>query len=237
MFRTLYTRFKQWESRFRNSFGNDISTPEARASSWRHYLWMDHGVLRFWWRNFEQIAPDVYRSNHPHHARFAAYRDMGIKSVLNLRGPGNRAHYLFEVESLDALGMTLVDVPMGARVVPQKETLDALFAAFDTIEKPFLMHCKSGADRTGIASAFYILDQRNASDAQARRQLSFRYIHIRKTATGVLDYVLNQYLARRASTGISIRDWIAQEYDADALKAGYAAQKASEKPWQGWLSS
>lgn len=235
MGQSLYKRFKQWESNFRNSFGNDIGDPESRASSWKHYLWMDHGVLRFWWRNFEQIAPDVYRSNHPHHARFKLYRDMGIKSVLNLRGPGNRAHYLFEVESLAELGMTMVDVPMGARVVPKKETLQALFAAFDSIEKPFLMHCKSGADRTGIASAMYLLDKTDISDDEVRKQLSFRYIHIRKTATGVLDYVLNEYLARRAATGIPVRDWIATEYDQVALEAGYAAHKGGEKFWQGWF--
>lgn len=234
MVQSLYKRFKNWESHFRNSFGDNISDPASRAGSWKHYLWMDHGILRFWWRNFEQIAPGVYRSNHPHHARFEAYRDMGIKSVLNLRGPGNRAHYLFEVESLEQLGMTLVDVPMGARVVPKKETLEALFAAFDTIEKPFLMHCKSGADRTGIASAMYLLDTTDISDADVRKQLSFRYIHIRKTATGVLDYVLNQYLARRAQDGIRLREWVAQDYDHDALHAGYLAHKAQQRFWQGW---
>ena len=159
---------------------------------------------------------------------------MGIKAVLNLRGPGNRAHYLFEVESCAQLGLTLVNVPMGARIVPTKDTLESLFTAFDTIEKPFLMHCKSGADRTGLASALYLLDQTDISDEDVRKQLSFRYIHIRKTETGVLDFVLNQYLARRAATGISVRDWIASEYDHQALQDGYASVKADEKLWQGW---
>ncbi|MEJ6397459.1 tyrosine-protein phosphatase [Yoonia sp. 208BN28-4] len=234
MLRGFYNRFKQWERDYRHSFGNDISTPAERARSWRHYLWVDHGILRYWWRNFEEIAPGVYRSNHPHHARFEAYRDIGIKSVLNLRGPGNRAHYLFEVESLKSLGMALHVVPMGARVVPTRETLQELFAAFDTIEKPFLMHCKSGADRTGIASAFYLLDKHNVSDAEARKHLSFRYIHIRKSKTGILDFVLNAYLARRAETGIALRDWVATEYDSAAVYADYKSRRQAEKIWQGW---
>jgi protein tyrosine/serine phosphatase len=223
------------ERALHRSYGNDISTPSARKQSWRHYLWLDHGILRYWWKNFAEIAPGVYRSNHPHHARFVQFKEMGIKAVLNLRGAVQKSPYLFEADSCEALGLTLIDVPLGAREFPQRERLILLLDTFETIEKPFVMHCKSGADRTGLAGALYLLIYTDADDDAVRKQLSFKYIHIRKSATGCLDFLLEAYLKRRDETGISLRDWVIAEYDRDALIADYDAKKATEKFWQGWI--
>jgi len=160
---------------------------------------------------------------------------MGIKAVLNLRGVSEYAHYLFEVESCEALGVELVTVPLGARSAPNPDRLLMLLDAFETLPKPFLVHCKSGADRTGLAAAFYLLLYTDASDAKVRRQLSFRYLHIRKSSTGILDHILETYLAARGQTGIGLRDWIATVYDKHAIVADYKAKKAKERFWQGWF--
>ena len=236
MLRRLATWLDQKERSYRNSFGRDIVDPAERKRSLRHYNWLDHGILRYRWHNFAEVAPGVYRSNHPHHARFAAYADMGIKAVLNLRGESQQSHYLFEVESCEALGLQLVTVHLGARNAPLQHRLVALLDAFDTLPRPFMMHCKSGADRTGLTSAFYLLHAHDATDAEARAQLSFKYLHIRKTRTGILDFVLDTYLAARAATGISLRDWVETGYDKDKVTAAYQAKKARERFWQGWTS-
>ncbi len=236
----MLRKFTSWldhkERAYRNSFGRDITDPVERARSYKHYDWMDHGILRRRWHNFEEVAPGVYRSNHPHHARFAAYAEMGIVSVLNLRGVSDQSHHLFEVESCEQLGLELVTVHLGARNTPLQHRLVALLDAFETLPKPFLMHCKSGADRTGLAAAFYLLLYTDASDADVRRQLSFRYLHIRKSSTGILDHVLETYLAARDATGIGVREWVETGYDEAAVKASYKAKKAQERFWQGWLS-
>ena len=72
---------------------------------------------------------------------------------------------------------------------------------------------------------------------EARKQLSFRYIHIRKSGTGVLDYFLDCYAARNASSPISIEDWIRTEYKPKILSKEYAAKKTKERFWQGWRLS
>jgi protein tyrosine phosphatase (PTP) superfamily phosphohydrolase (DUF442 family) len=222
------------EQRFRTSLGHDITDPaERRRSEW-HLDWLDHGILRRRWHNFAQVAPGVYRSNHPNHTRFSAYAQMGIKTVLNLRGEALQPHHLFEVESCENLGLTLVNVQMAARRAPGRRELLRLLDAFATMERPFLMHCKSGADRTGLAAAIYLLHHEGATIAQARRQLSFRYVHIRRTSTGILDHFLDVYAARTQDAPIGIADWIRDEYDRDALTRSFAAKQAALWPWQGW---
>ena len=223
------------EAQLRNSFGRDITDPRERRRSEWHLDWLDHGILRRHWHNFEEFAPGAYRSNHPDRLRFERYARLGIRSVLNLRGAVRQPHYLFEQEWTEALGLTLVDVHMSARQAPRREALLALMEAFDTIERPFLMHCKSGADRTGLAAAIYLLRNEGAPLEVARRQLSFRYIHIRRTSTGILDHFLDTYAARLEETGpIGIEQWIRTEYDPTALTESFEAKQAALKPWEGW---
>lgn len=216
------------------SFGNDITDPAERKKSLRHLNWLDHGILRKHWHNFAQVAPGVYRANHPDHVRFEAYAAQGIKTILNLRGAAKQPHYLFEVESCAAFGLDLVDIKMSARNAPPVAALLKLLSTFETAEKPFLMHCKSGADRTGLAAVLYLLTVEGQRLDVARRQLSFRFLHIRRTSTGILDHFFDVYAARNATSPITIADWIKTEYDPEALTLSFAAKQAALKPWQGW---
>ncbi|MEJ6479595.1 MAG: tyrosine-protein phosphatase [Octadecabacter sp.] len=225
MLQSLLHKINQWERKLHAAFGTDITDPRERRRSRWHYLLFDHGFLRTFWTNFDQVAPGVYRSNQPDHKRLARARDMGIVSVLNLRGPSKHACYLFEAESCAALGMTLINIKLGARAAPHRDKLLELFAIFDGIARPFLMHCKSGADRAGLASALYLIDQEGKDVDAVRDQLSFKYLHLRKSKTGVLDKVLDDYAARNATDPITIRDWIATHYDATATQAGFDAKQ------------
>ncbi|MEJ8561181.1 dual specificity protein phosphatase family protein [Yoonia sp. GPGPB17] len=234
MIRKIFSALERKERELRQSFGHDITDPIERKRSYRHVRWLDHGILRTFWHNFEKVSDGVYRSNHPDHKRFEAYAAMGIKTVLNLRGVAKQPHYLFEVESCAQLGLTLVTVHMSARNAPKTDRLIQVIEAFDTMERPFLLHCKSGADRTGLVAALYLITQDGQTVAEARKQLSFRYLHIRRSATGILDHFLDVYEARNAESPIGIKDWIRTEYDPEALTASFAAKQAALKPWQGW---
>ena len=185
------------------------------AQTWRDWWqteFVDHGILRHAWTNADDVAPGVLRSNHPHPARLRAYRDSGVRAILNLRGANDSPSYRLEEQACAALGLDLVSIKFAARGVPRRERLLNLFDAFDTIPRPFVMHCKSGADRAGLASTIYLLDQ-GVPLAEARRHLSRRYLHLSWTKTGVLDAFLDVYARRLDEGPIPVRDWVRDVYD------------------------
>lgn len=215
---------RQRGRRWRRSFGKDIGTPRQRFLSHLHFQFVDHAALRHFWHNMEEIAPGVWRSNQPDARRLARYKAMGIRTVLSLRGTPLTAHYLFEKEACETLGLTLVTTELHARKPATREAILRLFDLFRQVERPFVMHCKSGADRAGLASALYLL-ARGATVAEARRQLSFRFLHLKSGRTGVLDHILDLYEARLAEGPIGIEDWIATEYDPAAVAESHARLK------------
>ena len=221
----IIKRIGDWERNLRAYYNTDLSTPENRRRAHIYNMWFDHAVLRKFWTNFHPVSDGVYRSNQPTHERFVKLKEMGIKTVLNLRGASPAAHYLVEEESCRELGLTLVNVTLHARYAAPAEDILKVIAAFRSIEKPFVMHCKSGADRAGFASAIYLLVIEGRPVAEARRMLSAKYIHFSWSRTGVLDHILDLYEARTGEGPITFEDWIAKEYDRDAVQKDFDTTK------------
>ncbi|MHA6326024.1 phosphatase domain-containing putative toxin [Roseivivax sp. CAU 1753] len=221
MIRTVWNRIAEAERRLMRSFGKDISTPRDRFWSRVHMALFDHGILRGFWTNFFEIAPGVYRSNHPTDRRFRAFKRMGIKTVVNLRGPDKFSFYLFEREICEELGLTLIDAKLWARHASSKKRILTAIDALRHADKPLVFHCKSGADRTGLLGAIYLLVFENATIPEARKQLGLRYMHLKFTSTGIQDYILDVYEARQALGRIGFEDWIRNEYRAARLQAGF----------------
>lgn len=215
------------ERSLRAYYNTDLSTPENRRRANIYNLWFDHAVLRTVWTNFFPVAEGVYRSNQPTHERFVKLKAMGIKSVLNLRGAAGAAHYLVEEESCRLLGLNLVNTTLKARYAAPAENILALIHALREIERPFVMHCKSGADRAGFASAIYLLVIEGRPIHEARRMLSAKYIHFKWTKTGVLDYILDVYDARNTVDPISFEAWIATEYDPVKIQQDFKEKKTT----------
>jgi protein tyrosine phosphatase (PTP) superfamily phosphohydrolase (DUF442 family) len=215
--RRLLDRLRRWEREFHDSFTGEIVTEKDRRRSEAYVAWIDHGILRALWHNFHEVAPGVFRSNHPDHRRLGRYRDRGIRTILTFRGEVTKPFHRLEEESCAALGLDLHRIRMAAREAPKREALVQLLDFFDTAPRPFLMHCKSGADRTSLASALYRIHVEGASVTEARAQMSPRFIHFRWSATGVLDEVLDAYEDRLREGPITLRDWIATGYDRDQV--------------------
>ena len=200
----------------------DLADPEARSRARTHFLIFDHGFLRTVWTNFAEVAPGVYRANQPSPRQLERYAARGIRTIVNLRGPSREPHYLFEEEACARLGLTLVDAPnFSARAAPEAADLLALIDTLRQVEKPFLMHCKSGADRTSLAAAAYLLAIEGRDLKAARAQFSPRYIHFRWTKTGVLDHILDHYERAHETTGIGFEAWLRSGYDASAVQASF----------------
>ncbi len=202
------------------SYRTDLSTPENRRKAEAYVRWFDHGFLRGPWSNMVQIAPDVWRSNHPTPARFERLAKMGIRTIITLRGRGKAPWALLEKEACARLGITLESVALQSRKAPKRKELQALITLFRSVDKPVVMHCKSGADRAGLASAIYLMVIMGEPVEKARRMLSLRYAHVKWSNTGVLDMLLDDY----AAAGGDFEDWLATEYDADDLQRRFDAR-------------
>jgi len=131
--------------------------------------------------NFHAIvAGEAYRSAQPTADEIRAYRDKyRIATIVNLRGaaPGH-AWYDEEVKAANELGIRHIDFPMNARTELTQQQSLALIALLQSAPKPVLIHCKEGADRTGLAAALYLAVLARANEPVSEAQLSVRYGHI-----------------------------------------------------------
>lgn len=231
MLKPLTAWFNRAERNFRHSFGQDITDPKERRRSLWHYNWLDHAILRGFWRNFHEVTTGIYRSNQPTHKRFVEYQALGITHVLNLRGSDKYAHYLFEKESCDQLGLTLIDHKLYATNAPNPTKVAELITLLRDTPRPYLVHCKSGADRTGLAAVLVLYLLENRPLDEALKQLDGKFWHARKSKAGVLDYFFEVFQARHAATGITFEDWLSGEYNQAQLQTDFDQLRA-EKRWR-----
>jgi protein tyrosine/serine phosphatase len=131
--------------------------------------------------NFSAVSPgELYRSAQLTPAQIDEYvQKYGIRTIINLRGDNEgRSWYDEEVKESDRLKLVHVDFGMSARHELTQAQAMALIALMEKAAKPLLIHCKDGADRTGLASALYLAVVKKADPKTAEAQLSFRYGHI-----------------------------------------------------------
>ena len=217
----LKPQLKALQARLAETIGNDLASARSRRAAWWHFQLMDHAFLRVWWKNLDQVGPGVWRSNQPAPADLERMAAQGLKTVLNLRGRTGLSAWLFEKETCDRLGLKLIDLQMSAKQPPEREKLLELMTVFDIAEMPMLMHCKSGADRTGLASAIWLMEKQGQTAAEAGRQLSFRYLHMKREKAGVQDQILRNFAAEGEARGLSFRDWVATTYDPARVRADF----------------
>lgn len=207
----------------------DLTTPTGRRRARKELVWGDHGFLRVKFRNLHRISDEMYRANQPspeHIARYA--KELGLKTIVNLRGVSPKGYYLLEREACERHGIALVDFQVFSREVPTPESVLEAKQLFDSIAYPALMHCKSGADRAGVMSVLYMHFRKGLPMEQALEQLSGKYLHIRHGKTGVLDAFFETYLAEGKPQGLSFQQWVTKGYDPKAMKAHFLTGRKSK---------
>ena len=211
--------------------------PDERRRFRRHQFWTDHGIFREWfYANFHIIAPGAFRSAQPSPAQLRHWQERyGLRAVLNLRAPApSEPHYRLEQETCDAMGIEhMVLQGFGSRDLPERDKLLAGMDFLEHLPHPFLLHCKSGADRAGFVSVLYVHLVLKVPIAEAQRQLRlWPFGHIRHANTGVLDWFFICY--RRAvetEPDLTLRRWVERDYDRTAVLQSF-------RPWYrlDWLT-
>ena len=209
----------------------DISTPAGRRRARKELVWEDHGFLRARFRNLHQISPEMWRANQPSPEQIARYKqELGIRTIVNLRGVSTKGYYLLEKEACERHGIDLIDFKVYSRDTMTPEAISEAKRLFETIRYPALMHCKSGADRAGIMAVLYMHFRQGKPIREAMEQLSFKYLHVEAGKTGVLDHFFKVYLRDGEPAGLSFMDWVQTAYDGPALKQEFLRE------WRGKLN-
>jgi len=107
-----------------------------------------------------------------------AVREYAIKSVLNLRGAhAGQSWYDEEIAAAGELGLAHFDYPLSAKRFVTSQQIDEILDIVRKAPKPLLIHCRSGADRSGLVAALYRFSETGASAVEADRELSLVYGH------------------------------------------------------------
>jgi hypothetical protein len=188
--------------------------------------------------NFATVLPGrVYRSAQLSaaglHDRIAR---LHLRAVLNLRGanPGED-WYDEECELAAHEGVKHYDLATDSEYPPTPEDLHELIGVLDHCERPLLIHCQSGIDRTGVAAAVCVLLGEGGSPALAHGQLGQLYGHQLpwRERTARQEAFLGQYDRWLADQGCAhspgrFRRWALRVYGAPSELAQNAT--ASPRP-------
>ena len=202
----------------------DLNNPADRKKAYRDLTWGDHGFLRLRFANHHAIGGGMFRENQPSPKRIAQWAKMGIKTNVNLRGESPKGFYLLEKEACARHGITMVDFRVYSRDTHTAEKIRGAKELFESIEYPSVMHCKSGADRTGIMGVLYRHFHMGDSIQEAMEQLEFKYLHVKQGKTGMLDFFFKDYLTYAKTHDIEFIDWVETVYNPADVKARFMEQ-------------
>jgi protein tyrosine/serine phosphatase len=206
---TMSTRALQFKSFLARPAGRamlGLTTLSMILLSFLFYIGLFNGNVR------TVIPQQVYRSAQLSPAHLSALvREHGIRTVISLRGGQPGDHWWEkEAEACRSEGVEFRTVSLRATALPRPEQLRDLLRIFDEAKYPILFHCKSGADRTGMAATLYLhLYQRKPLDVAEREGLTWRYGHFKLSARAMDDFF---DLYRRDAGGRDLRSWIEQRY-------------------------
>lgn len=102
---------------------------------------------------FYRVNEHIYRSAQPSREGLQALPQLGIKTVIDLRGSNERSG---EAQLLESMGIKYVNIPMPPLGAPSLESVkQALALLADASAWPILVHCEHGVDRTGTVIACF----------------------------------------------------------------------------------
>jgi hypothetical protein len=142
-----------------------------------------------------------------------------VRTVLNLRGyHPESAWYRAERDATLGQGATQVDVPLSSCEWMSKAQMRALVDVLDSCERPVIVHCWHGSERSGLVSALAILLREGSTLGEARAQFSLRYLFVPWGDGVVTLRHLEQYEAWLGKNGLghspaALRRWAKEGFE------------------------
>jgi len=122
--------------------------------------------------NFHRVNQQLYRGGQPKDGGLRKLKDLGVKTIVNLRGED--AHTRAESEEAHSLGLRYHSISLPEFSRPKDEEVEQVLGIINDPEnQPVFIHCHHGKDRTGtiVASRDSLCSARNTyqCNVEARR--------------------------------------------------------------------
>ena len=146
---------------------------------------------------FQQVSEKLYRGGQPHAGGLARLRELGINTIINLRGTSKTTKA--EEAEARALGFNYFNVALPNWGRPQDTRVERILALIAAPENgKVLVHCKEGVDRTGMIVAIYRMTHEGVNGTEAL--LEAERSGMRRIQFWMRDYV-EDYRDRVAKLG------------------------------------
>ena len=144
--------------------------------------------------NFHEVNSKLYRGAQPKAGGVKELAARGIKTIVNLRGPGEGARKE-EVEAR-AAGLRYFSIPFDRTGRPDDAEIKQVLTIIDGREnQPVFVHCKQGVDRTGTVIAIYRITHDGWTSEQAKAEANRYGMH--PWERGMKNYIHDYYQRHR----------------------------------------
>ena len=145
--------------------------------------------------NYHKVNDKLYRGGQPLAGGISKLSELGIKTVINLRGEDDNTKA--EQKEAEAAGLRYFSIAMPGLTRPSDKQVARVIDIIDAPENgPVFIHCKRGSDRTGTVVAVYRIAREDWTAERAAaeaRQYGMSWMEF-----GMKDYI-SDYYSRHSS--------------------------------------
>jgi protein tyrosine phosphatase (PTP) superfamily phosphohydrolase (DUF442 family) len=135
--------------------------------------------------HFQQVNENLYRGGQPGPGGISKLRELGINTVINLRGASDRTRA--EQAEVRAAGLNYFNVSLPNWGRPQDARVARILGLISAPENGrVFIHCKDGVDRTGMIVAMYRMTHDGWTSTQALAEAE--RLGMRRTQVWMRDY-------------------------------------------------
>jgi protein tyrosine/serine phosphatase len=132
--------------------------------------------------NLHKISDTLYRSAQPTAEGMQNLKDLGVKTIINLRSFHSDRHEIGET------GLAYEHIYMKPWHPEEKEVVRFLQIVANPDRTPALVHCMQGADRTGLMSAVYRVAIQGWTKEEALKEMKAGGFGFHRTWDNLLEW-------------------------------------------------
>jgi protein tyrosine/serine phosphatase len=150
--------------------------------------------------NLHRISDMLYRSEQPTALGMKNLEKLGIRTVINLR------HFSNDDKEVKGTSLRTERVKLLTWRIDDKHVIEVMRMLRQAGNGPFLIHCKHGADRTGLMSAMYRMLEQGWSADEALKELVDGGYGYHSMWKNIVNYVRSVDVARLRAAIDSVPD-------------------------------